>query len=99
MILLLLVVVEDPVTLATQVPTVVTQDQRLSLTIIMVITQRLGGRVGMWSGDITKGEVGGFQSQDGGYCDGSEEAHLQESLQLQQQLYLFHSISMMMDFS
>ena len=44
-VLLLLVVVEHSVTLATQVTTVVTQDQRLCLTVIMVITQRLGGDV------------------------------------------------------
>ena len=34
---------QHPVTLATQVPTVVTQDERLGLSVVMVIAQRLGG--------------------------------------------------------
>ena len=38
--------VQDPVTLATQVPAVVAQDEGLGLSVVMVITQRLGGGAG-----------------------------------------------------
>ena len=40
-VLVLLAVVEHAVTLPTQVPAVIAQDQRLCLPIIVVITQRL----------------------------------------------------------
>ena len=51
-------VVQHAVTLATQVPTLVTQDQRLRLTVIMVVTQRLGNGRKEWE-EGRVGEVGG----------------------------------------